>query len=396
MNVKISAFKSRLKHSPEFEKEIAQFIESIERELGRTMPYAELDDYDCDLKLIFIQTGGSEGAFLENFDKLQEPYYLLTNGSNNSLAASLEILTYLNKTGKQGEVLHGSAQYIASRIRDLARVASAKKKLAVSRLGVVGIPSDWLIASVPEYKAVQEKLGVTLVDVPLGEAEKLAKSPDLKAAEHLDYPAFDKTELKKASDIYNALSVIKDKYSLDGLTIRCFDLLSSLNSTGCLALAELNRLGVIGTCEGDVAAMLSMYVARLLTNQSNFQANPSRIDVERNRVTFAHCTIPLDMIDDYHFDTHFESGLGVAVKGEMRTGRVTVFRMSADLKRYFVSAGTLVTNLNESDLCRTQAIIELDKPVTELLKTPCGNHHVIIYGDHAELISKTMDELLQK
>mgnify|MGYP003301395200 CR=1 FL=1 len=60
------------------------------------MNIVPLDDYDCDLKLIFIESGGSEGLFLDGFKLLKAPYYLLTSGDNNSLAASLEILTYLN------------------------------------------------------------------------------------------------------------------------------------------------------------------------------------------------------------------------------------------------------------------------------------------------------------
>ena len=51
--------------------------------------------YDCDVPLILIQSGGSEGLFLENLSKLKEPFYLLTYGNNNSLAASLEILSFL-------------------------------------------------------------------------------------------------------------------------------------------------------------------------------------------------------------------------------------------------------------------------------------------------------------
>lgn len=51
-------------------------------------PIEEL--YQCDLPLILIQSGGSEGLFLENFSKLKAPFYLLTYGNNNSLAASLK------------------------------------------------------------------------------------------------------------------------------------------------------------------------------------------------------------------------------------------------------------------------------------------------------------------
>ena len=64
MNIKISTLKSQLKHSSQFDTEIMSFISSIENKLSTKLSFAELSDYDCDLKLIFIQTGGSEGLFL--------------------------------------------------------------------------------------------------------------------------------------------------------------------------------------------------------------------------------------------------------------------------------------------------------------------------------------------
>lgn len=382
MKVKVATFQSRLQHSTEFNKEIAEFTAAIESALGDKLIYAPLEDYDCDIKLIFVQTGGSEGFFLQNFDKLREPYYLLTNGANNSLAASLEILTYLNSHGKKGEILHGGATYIANRIKQLAAVDLATKKLAAARLGVVGRPSDWLIASVPQYKQVADRLGVTLVDIPLEDVEKAATklSP--------------KSDMDKSDAIYQALKDIAARYNLNGLTIRCFDLLSSLKGTGCLALAKLNAEDVIGTCEGDVMAMISMLVANAVSGQSTFQANPSRLDTDNNTVVFAHCTAPLDMLTSYHYDTHFESGIGVAIKGELKTGRVTVLRMAEDLKRYYVTQGEILENLDESNLCRTQIRIKLDTPVEALLKTPCGNHHIIVYGEHADTIKSLLDTLL--
>lgn len=244
MNIKISTLKSQLKHSSQFDTEIMSFISSIENKLSTKLSFAELSDYDCDLKLIFIQTGGSEGLFLNHFDELQEPYYLLTNGSNNSLAASLEIITYLRQKGKRGEILHGSADYIASRIKHLATIAQTVKKLKSTRLGVIGAPSDWLIASVPNYSDVKRALGVTLVDIPITEVEHLAKTIDVSNISGKNYPKYDGKELNKANAITAALRKIVNKYNLDGLTIRCFDLLTSVKSTGCLALAELNRDGI--------------------------------------------------------------------------------------------------------------------------------------------------------
>lgn len=393
MNVKISTLKSRLKHSEQFDSEISRFLSDIENKLHDKLTISPLSDYDCDLKLIFVETGGSEGLFLKNFELLREPYFILTNGSNNSLAASMEILTYLRQNGKNGEILHGSADYIAKRISQLAVLTQAIEKLKNTRLGVIGQPSDWLISSVPDYAAVKSKLGITLTDIPLDEIKAYI---DLKSRADLSsYPKYDSNELTKANAITEALRIIVKKYNLDGFTIRCFDLLDPLKSTGCLALAEFNKDGITATCEGDIAAMLSMHIVKLLTGQSSFQANPSRIDVENNDIVFAHCTAPFDMLQSYKFDTHFESGIGVAIKGEVKTGQATVFRMSSDLKSYFVSDGKITGNLNESNLCRTQLVIKPDKPVTDILKNPCGNHHIIAYGHHADTLTQLMNALLK-
>ena len=123
-----------------------------------------LDDlYEGDLALILIQSGGSEGLFLENFSKLKAPYYLLTYGNNNSLAASLEILSYLKDNNLDGEVLHGSNEYIVDRVKSLA------KGEAKYRLGVIGKPSDWLIASNVNYDSAKRLHGIDLVDVSIDE-----------------------------------------------------------------------------------------------------------------------------------------------------------------------------------------------------------------------------------
>ena len=211
------------------------------------------------------------------------------------------------------------------------------KQVHKTRLGIVGEPSDWLIASVPDYSKVKELFGIELVDIPLQMIIDKFNTVDLTNYNEPELLEFDTKELDAAKKVYLALNEIKNEYKLDGLTLRCFDLLSTIHTTGCLGLAFLNKKGIMGTCEGDVMAMITMMVVRVLTNQSSFQANPSRIEADTNRITLAHCTIPFDMLTEYHLDTHFESGIGVAVKGELKTEDVTIFRMSSNLKDYFIS-----------------------------------------------------------
>lgn len=344
-----------------------------------------LDDlYEGDLALILIQSGGSEGLFLENFSKLKAPYYLLTYGNNNSLAASLEILSYLKDNNLDGEVLHGSNEYIIDRVKSLA------KGEAKYRLGVIGKPSDWLIASAVNYDSAKRLHGIDLVDISIDEIRtRYAESIN-------DYNLtfdYDKDEIDKALRLHKVLEMVKTDYNLDGLTIRCFDLLGDLKTTACLSLALLNKEGIVATCEGDIPTMVSMHVLNKITGQRGFQANPSRIDVEAGKMILAHCTLPLDMVDKYYLDTHFESGIGVAVKGYLKEEKVTIFKLSRNLKDYFVTSGRILRNLEESNLCRTQIEVAVDNSINYFLTRPYGNHHVVIYGDHVEAIEEYMQEI---
>lgn len=392
--IKVSVLKSQLRYNELLELENNSFLNELQEKLNEKFEYTDLSDYDCDLKLIFIQTGGSEGLFLENFDSIKQPYYFLTNGENNSLAASLEILTYLKTKNLKGEILHGDINYLVDRIKTLHKTSEIRNKLAKTRLGVIGTPSDWLIASVPNYNYVKEKLGLDLIDVNLDEVNK-GFITSFNTYKEFENEAFDKEELNKATKVYYSLNDIIKLNSLDGFTIRCFDLLKSLKTTGCVSLAKYNSNGVTSSCEGDIMALISMHLVKLIFDKSSFQANPSRIDVTNNLITLAHCTIPYDMLTSYKYLTHFESGIGVSVKGELKCEKVTIFRLQENLKDYFITTGQIITNLNEENLCRTQIVVKLDSSVKELLLNPCGNHQIVFYGDYKDELETIVKELLK-
>ena len=328
------------------------------------------------LSVIYVRTGGTEGIFKRLLPQLrqqsQAPFYLLTSGKSNSLAASMEILSYLQQNYMQGEIIHGSADYIARRLQALQKVQEAKRKLNGTRYGIIGEPSDWLISSAADPKAVKNKLGIELVEVSISEL--------LEGIDKM-------TEGEMPDRIYQALKTIVTKHNLQGFTLRCFDLLTAVHNTGCWALAKLNAEGIVAGCEGDVPAMLSMAITNALLGVSGFQANPSQINPETGEMLFAHCTIPLNMVERYELDTHFESGIGVGIRGFMKEGPVTVFKVSGDLKRSFMAEGELVRNQAKPDLCRTQQIIQLtdNEQTAYFLTHPIGNHHIITPGKNRKL-----------
>ena len=369
----------------------ASFVAAIEESMGSRFKFhgADFSTYGTDdLSVIYVRTGGTEGLFQEIYGRLEGPVLLLTSGKSNSLAASMEILSYLNQQGRRGEIIHGSIEYIAERIGVLAKVAQARKKLQGARVGVIGRPSDWLISSVADPAALSSMFGIELVDIPISElVEEYASVPDSSSLPFVEsLPEGLRKYGEGSYRIYLALQVLIERYSLSGLTLRCFDLLDAVSNTGCLALAMLNAEGIPAGCEGDVPALVSMMVGNALTGVSGFQANPSRIDSESGEMLFAHCTIPLNMVSSFTFNTHFESGIGIAISGHMPEGDVTIFKLSGDLTRSFCCEAELLRSQSEAGLCRTQVVLKIKEQERiavcrdYFLKSPVGNHHIIFPG----------------
>ena len=347
------------------------------------------------LDLIYVRTGGTEGIFLRLLPQLQlqsqKPFYLLTSGKSNSLAAAMEILSYLNQQGFKGEIIHGNNDYIHDRIAILSKANEARQRLRGIRLGIIGQPSDWLISSHADKDKVGQRLGITLVDIPMQELlDAIAAAPANNHKTEQTVNDAIRQSLPVADQIYEALKIIVERYRLSGFTLRCFDLLSAVHNTGCMALARLNAEGIVAGCEGDVPTLLSMAIVNALIGVSGFQANPSSINPENGTMTFAHCTIPLNMVERYELDTHFESGIGVGIRGYMAAGPVTIFKVSGDLQRSFITEGELVCNESKPDLCRTQMVIRLTNPADAayFLTRPIGNHHIILPGRHKKLLEE--------
>lgn len=383
------------------------FLKNIEKESGCkfNIKGEDFSGYDDSaLNFIYVRTGGTENIFRQNAGKISGKVILLTSGHDNSLAASMEILSYLRMQGRKGEIIHGSIPYIAGKTRLYAEIHQARKNLKGKKIGIIGKPSDWLISSRYDTEAIKEKLGIEIVDIPVSELTDTYHACSLRQEtfpEKMDYhfkryaPKMLGEYKEGAFRIYLSLEKLIRKYDLSGFTLRCFDLLSAIGNTGCLALAMLNAGGIPACCEGDVPALLTMMIGNALTGVSGFQANPSEIDPETGRLTFAHCTVPLNMVERFRYDTHFESGIGVAIKGELPKGPVTIAKVSGDLTKFRFIDAELTANLSEINLCRTQITIDAPGAEDYFLNEPIGNHHVIFPEHHARKFAgfmKTLEE----
>ena len=347
--------------------------------------------------LFFIQTGGSEIYFKDCYQDYPEPYCLLVQGKRNSLAAALEIKSFLDAKGKRSIVISGEPEEMLGQIQTYIRYFNAERALSKMRLGVIGKPSDWLIASEVNAKDVKKRLGIELINIPMKElidAYDEGVSPDSEMTKRFLEKTNRRADLRKALYVYTALKKVCEKYKLNGFTLRCFDLLKSRQMTSCLAYGVLNDEGIVATCEGDVPAMLTMALVEALYDEPSFMANPAEIDVKEGTALFAHCTCPLSMTRSYTLGTHFESGLGFGIRGKFPKSKMTLCKISPDLSKIRALSCRVLDNPVRADLCRTQIKIRFDDEIDCLIKQPFGNHCIFVDEDRAKDIRSFYSYLL--
>lgn len=369
------------------EDHMTNYINAVSQALGEKLEKVSLEQYLAeDFALLYVASGGSEGYFIEAFEQLKNRHcYILTSGESNSLAASMEILSFLNKHGGSGEILHGDIQQVAEKIRLIMNAHRAKAALNGKNIGCIGAPSEWLIACNYSPEAMMEKLGIGFVMVGIDELlSEIAKNeyPENEYTRAFKSKGYKPEEVEKALYVYGAIKRLCEKYQLSAVTVRCFDLLDTVYTTGCLALSILNDEGICGGCESDVPSLLSMTILNAVTGEPVFLCNPSRFDTKAGTAVFAHCTIPTTMLKDFCLNTHFESGIGVAVQGTFAESDCTIFKCEGDLSRWHAQEGSIIPTTFSDMLCRTQIKLRLDD-FSYFLTRPINNHHLICRGRHA-------------
>ena len=355
------------------------------------------------LAVILVLTGGVEREALKVVAQLPPPALLIAHPAHNSLPASLEILARIRQDGGEGKILFGTPEEIAAGLERELVIAKAWEALRFSRVGLIGEPSDWLVASDVDRAFLKGRLSVELVPIEMEELLTRIKEASAPKKEVSRFKraasAVDKGAAQDVGDsvaIYEGLRAVIEAHKLAACSVRCFDLVTGLGQTGCYALSRLNDEHVPAGCEGDLQSLFSLYVAFLLSGQAAFMGNVASVDPANRILGLAHCTCPLSMTAHYSITTHFESDLGVGIAGTIPVGPCTVFRLGGErLDSLFVREGTTEETTTRDDLCRTQVCVAVDGPIDELLETPLGNHHILLEGHHRRTIETFFERHLR-
>lgn len=385
---------------------------------------------------LFIKLFGENCSRLGNITIISDAYH-------NSLAASQEICTWLYNNGVQHRHIHiplhspdatlnrlptllcaespapqrTECHSEVAAIREGTKAASTEvataeaagieaasadalvKALGGCTIGLIGEASPWLIASGIDKEALSERCGVSFREISIGtladeylKYRELWKNHTLSAGARAELDEVlcrfscslegDRTteDLSDAAIMYLALASICKEEHLDAVTVKCFDLLSSCKTTACLALALLNDNGIIAGCEGDIPSICTMLAIYKALGRPSFMANPASIDSDNLSIDFAHCTIPTVMVEGCTLPSHFESGIGIGINGEVPLGNYTLCKLSGKtLERSLICNGRLVKGEYLSNRCRTQVrfIFESKAEFDAFTNARVGNHIIL-------------------
>lgn len=258
-----------------------------------------------DFCLLFIATGGVERLVIQHFESLPRPAILLADGMQNSLASALEISSWLRARGMKSEILHGELTEIVKRIFVMYNNFKAQRQISGSRIGVIGTPSSWLIASNVDYLLAKRRWDIEYVDIPLERVaeyanalsdDEVGEAAAKLAGQALACREASADDMLKAMKIYKAVKRIAEEERLSALTLSCFKLIELTGSTGCMALSLLNDEGIIAGCEGDLQSVFyhaggkNPYGKRVIHGQSFHDQRT----YQRNRIGPLHCRTETD------------------------------------------------------------------------------------------------------
>ncbi|GAH03618.1 unnamed protein product, partial [marine sediment metagenome] len=143
-----------------------------------------------------------------------------------------------------------------------------------SKLGIIGEPSSWLIASGIDPKLVKERWGMEISNIPIEElTTKLPSKAGIDFIKHVSNfqscassQTVSDEEIAKAGIVAERVAAISEDNKLDAVSVQCFTLLMDTGISGCFSLSYLNDVdNFVAGCEGDIPATFTMFLSKLLT-----------------------------------------------------------------------------------------------------------------------------------
>ncbi len=184
--------------------------------------------------------------------------------------------------------------YCTEQLYHYAKAAMLRNRLCGARIGYSGHKPEIMYSMAANEYLLDEKLGVTVVNMPIEDfyAEAERQDPEQVQKKWEDLRSkIGCVDVREEDGLlsmryYMAAREQVRKKGLKAYSLNCFP---NLKAKICLGIAMLNDEMIGAGCEGDIHASILMTAVGMLSGQAAFNGDFLQLQREKNAIMFSHC-----------------------------------------------------------------------------------------------------------
>jgi L-fucose isomerase-like protein len=318
----------------------------------------------------------------------------------NSLTVLNMLTSYLHKFGKPFEYAYEvfGDEEVWTKLDTMISALSVKKQLKYAKYAIVGSRVSGFYLSMVDELRFRNEIGPEIVYYAIGswvnEADKINSSriePLIEEIYDTKKVSINKEVVEKNIRLELALHDYIEANGVTAVTIKCWPELQALYScSACGILSRLNDSGITASCEGDLAGLATMDILQKLTNQTVFFADPVARSSE-GALKAWHCGFGPESLAngeskiEYTCQSTMRGNIGIGVQYEMKTGVVSLCKLSEGKDAYRLFCATGYTVKPDRQVLGVQTDIMLDAGFDRVLDAIVTNgiehHYAIVHAD---------------
>lgn len=408
---KLSLFQEKFKKVIDKENlniKYADFTVSNEEKAGKANSL--ISKSECELLIIVSAVWTSDTTILRLIDNIDLPIILFTTSlSPHTLGinGAQLIASTLKELEIRFKFIFGNIEdkNTVKKITDFSFACSLYNRLKNLRIGVVGYRPKIMTNLAADEFSVKKVFGSSIVPIDFSDMEKSLKNVENSQIENkiseiksiVGKVEVNNFVLAESVSYYFAFLNLVREFKLNAIAVNCFPF-PYIKAKTCLALSNLNDIGIPASCEADVNSAILMYILQSITGASGLNSDLIIEDQGKNSIMFSHCGCgPFSCatnIKDISLKTHYEvkTGLGVYYPVKEGGNETTTVNLVGREGTYRLCALLGVS-------LPMQELIYSGNPITIRYKTNItdliniignegfGHHWVVSKGNHKEIFT---------
>ncbi len=206
------------------------------------------------------------------------------------------ITASLKNLGRDCCVVSGELndEYCIEQLYRYSKAAMLKNRLRGARIGYSGHKPEIMYSMAANEYLLDQKLGVTVVNLPIEDFYKEAEKQDpeqIRQKWESMRGCFGCVDVRPEDGLlsiryYLAARAQVEAKHLQAYSLNCFP---NLKAKICLGIAMLNDARIGAGCEGDIHASILMTMVGWLSGQAAFNGDFLQLTPKDNIITFSHC-----------------------------------------------------------------------------------------------------------